>query len=362
MPGFILCRLVIPLWILTGVVFKLASLTPKTLPKNIVDMALESDIDLFFLLFVLVGLEILAIAVMIFIPKLAKPMAIWMMGCFCAILIWEMSSGADSCGCLGGYSPPPWLMLAIDGLLLVGVLITGRPYRTPPGPMMTGVIGAALATAVGVGVDAFRVLPLAEFGTTPEEVVPLDPPQASRGDDPTVPTNPTDPTDPDSPVVGSTTVDPTPVATPTWPAPPRVPNFYSPVVSEWVGKKWNTIKLAQWVKDWPADILEGKAYVIIYSNSCDHCKEFLEINFELGAPEKTVLVTIPETREGFDEDAWLPMMFDKTLIVAERQLPTGCDWFITPPVCVALEDGVVVCAKAGDSEDGTPEDCLIYNW
>ncbi|MCA9296661.1 MAG: hypothetical protein KC983_09085, partial [Phycisphaerales bacterium] len=147
MPGYVLCRIVIPLWILTGVVFKLVSLTPKTLPKNIVDIALESDIDLFFLLFVLVALEIVAIGTMLFIARLAKPMAIWMMSCFCAILIWEMSTGADSCGCLGSVSPPPWLMLTIDGLLLLGVLITGRPFRSPAGSPVPGLIAAAIAIA-----------------------------------------------------------------------------------------------------------------------------------------------------------------------------------------------------------------------
>ena len=40
------------------------------------------------------------------------------------------------------------------------------------------------------------------------------------------------------------------------------------------------------------------------------------------------------------------------------ELPLGCDWLVTPPVVIALEDGVVRCAKEAEEPD-EPE-CLIW--
>jgi len=341
--GFLMCRIVVPLWILTGVVFKLSAVTPKKLPGTMVDIAMEQGIDLFQLLWVLVSLEIFAAAVLFFVGRLARPMAIWMLTCFCAILLWEISTGAENCGCLGPASPPPWVMLAIDGGMLLLVLLGGRPYGSNAG-FIRPLIMMAAATAIGTGIAFWRIDPLSSDDIVTEDDTTAD---ASADD------NPDDPAaEPPAPIAAGNGP---------WPAPPKRPRLYSPDVGAWEGKHLTKIPLMQWVTGWPEEILDGRAYVIVYSKSCGHCQSFLEMNFAAGAWENTVLVTVPDTPQGYDEATWLDFFFDRTGVIAELELPAGTDWFMTPPICVALEDGIVQCAKSGEDGEDAPSECLIYN-
>ena len=122
--GQILSRVVVPGWVLTGALFKLYESSPKLLPKEtILKVANDLGIDLNVLLAVLIGLEFFAVAVMLCLARLARPMAIFLLSVFCLILLGEMALGnLTNCGCLGANSPPPWVILLIDGGLLFGVL------------------------------------------------------------------------------------------------------------------------------------------------------------------------------------------------------------------------------------------------
>ena len=44
---------------------------------------------------------------------------------------------------------------------------------------------------------------------------------------------------------------------------------------------------------------------------------------------------------------------------AELELPVGTDWLMTPPVVIAIEDGVVKCAKEAD--DSEAPECLLWH-
>ena len=121
--GTLLSRIVVPLWIFIGAVFKLAETSPRTLPRiSILNPASHYDIDLYWLLAVLISLEFLAVSVMFFLKPFARVMAIFMLTSFCLILLNEIRGGATSCGCLGTFSPSPWMMLSIDGVLLLWYL------------------------------------------------------------------------------------------------------------------------------------------------------------------------------------------------------------------------------------------------
>ena len=89
-------------------------------------------VDLKMGLVIILAIECAAIAIMLFVPKLARLMAVLMLVSFVLVLLNEMIAGnLTSCGCLGSYSPPPWLMLAIDvGLLILVVAI--RPATLGP--------------------------------------------------------------------------------------------------------------------------------------------------------------------------------------------------------------------------------------
>ncbi len=102
-------RVIVPGWVLTGAVFKLVEASPLTLPpKTILLLADRAGIDLYILLAVLVGLEIMAVAAMFMVPRYARPVGILMLSVFCLVLIGEMVQGnITSCGCFGAKSPPP---------------------------------------------------------------------------------------------------------------------------------------------------------------------------------------------------------------------------------------------------------------
>ncbi|MEM7228445.1 MAG: MauE/DoxX family redox-associated membrane protein [Planctomycetota bacterium] len=341
--GFLLCRIVVPAWILVGVIFKLVHNTPQSLPKRIWEAANDAGIDLFLLLFILVALEVFAIAVMVFLGRWSRIMAIWMLACFCVILIGEMAAGNTSCGCLGAKSPPPWVMLAIDGGLLLGVIFGGRPYRKPARKSALPYVLAAFTLGIGVAITGVTTLPKATLGSGDNGNGGTGTGTGTGGG-------------------GSET----PEIPPTWPTPTPVPDraYYIPETSEWMGKKLNKIDMMQFVAGWPDDILEGQKYVILYSKSCEHCQQFLEDNFIMPSPVDAVLVTIPDTPSGFEPASWLNMMFDRSGVVAELELPEGYDYFMTPPMCIALEDGVVQCVKSaedGEGEEG-PEGCLLYHY
>ncbi len=138
--GLILTRAVVPGWVVTGAVFKLVENSPRTLPREtILNVADQFHVNLYYLLATLIGLEFLAVAVMVCLSRLARPMAIFMLSAFCLILIGELTFGNfSSCGCLGTYSPPPWVMLIIDGAPRLHLQRLEYPHRGPNGPRMLG--------------------------------------------------------------------------------------------------------------------------------------------------------------------------------------------------------------------------------
>src|SRR5262245_35452257 len=156
--GFALSRVVVPLWVLTGAAFKLYERTPANLPSVILKTAKENQIDLEMLLRTLIGLELLAVGVMFFIPRLARAMAIFMLSCFCLILVAELWARAGSCGCFGSVKIKPWQMLIVDGSLLAAVLAF-RPARpsSSPSDQRTSLLKPAIAllvlAAIGLGIS-----------------------------------------------------------------------------------------------------------------------------------------------------------------------------------------------------------------
>jgi hypothetical protein len=43
----------------------------------------------------------------------------------------------------------------------------------------------------------------------------------------------------------------------------------------------------------------------------------------------------------------------------ELELPVGVDWLITPPVVIAIENGIITCAQEG--EDAMMPQCLPWH-
>jgi hypothetical protein len=333
--GLVLCRAIIPLWIFLGVFFKLKAGDPRLLPGVIWQTARDWGIDLGTLLYTLIGLEIFAIGVMLFIARLAKPMAIFMLASFCLILIGEMIRGADSCGCFGGaITVKPWQMFIADFALLIAVVMFPIRRAAPaaagdeptPAPSLAGTAALGILLLV-IGIGASFTL-----GSV------LHPDRVQEVED--------EPDDPEMTVEEREQRDRA-----RNPSPRALPGFwYVESTDAWIGRPWREVEIFQFMPRWPSDLDEGTRYVVFYSRTCEHCWDMFEEDFtqELAAP--VVAIEVPYSRDAVTSpDAW-PMPPEDQLVAIQQHmhLPLRTEWIIQSPMALRIEDGIVTCATEGD--------------
>ncbi len=325
--GFLLCRVIVPLWVAAGVATKLHAASPKLLPKNIWTIALERGVGLYDLLFLVIALEFFAIAVMVFLPRFARFMSIWMLSVFVVILIGEIVAGNTACGCLGSFSPSPWAMLAIDaGLLLLVALFKPPVYEVGWLPKVNFAVATVFTLVFGI---VTGVIILGERAPAPIPPVVVDPLAGGPN--------------PDAPVPA--------------PGPVRPAYFGLPDVQSLVGQRFRDSELAGLVEGLTDAVDAGPQYVIFFSRSCDHCQDLLETHVPGPTAVPLTLVAIPEQKEGFNEGAWIEMNYCVDC-ASQLELATGVDYLITPPLVVAMADGEVVCAE--EVSDPFAPGCLVF--
>ncbi|MHC4992562.1 MAG: MauE/DoxX family redox-associated membrane protein [Planctomycetota bacterium] len=296
--GFALTRIVVPLWILAGAAFKLFERTPSNLPSQFVETAKTLGIDLGLLLRTLISLEFLAIVVMVLVGRWARAMAIFMMSCFCLILINELIRQATSCGCFGSIKMHPGVMLAIDGALLLGVIFFKPPAAETlkPRPALAAMAAILLTTVLSYGV--------------PDRQSQAPPPENGGAD------------------AGGQI---------------EIPGFwYAREIDDWPGRQWSELDLFDIIRDTPADFAQGRKFVVLYRRDCDHCEEMFIEHFMGQMGPEVLAYRIPSEAE------WpLPPDVSVTL----RDLTDQCDWVVETPLVITFQDGEVVCAKEGEGAE-----------
>jgi hypothetical protein len=322
----ILAQVVVPLWALTGALFKLYERNPGDLPGVIRALAKSWQIDnLDHLLRTLIGLELFAAGVMLLVPRFARAMAIFMLTMFCAILIAEIQRQATKCGCFGKLPVKPWHMLAIDGTLLVGliatVVLSARPMGWhalfPPRPTWAKSVFAAVLLLIA-GLAAGFAVP--QPPPTVQLAPAVEPAPLASNADPSVNPNPL-------PVPSS------------W--------YVKGDIKQWLGKSWRELELFQLMPKWPVNMNEGKHYVVFYKRDCEHCESMFydHLIVPLDAPVTAVL--IPHSKTSLmppEGDAWKMPPTPCELL----ELPLGCNWIITPPLAMTFADGKLTCAVEGE--------------
>lgn len=330
--GLILVRLVVPLWVLVGALFKLWERNPKLLPEPVRDatvhvaglLGVPADNLGAFLdssLRFLIGTELVLVLIMLLVPRLARAAAIFTLSVFVLVLIAVLWKGGDSCGCFGSGGPPPWAMLLIDSALLLGVILckpSTRPSR-----------GALFAAAAVGGLAAFGLA----FGV-PNKAMPMSVPQDDR---PSAGGTP----DPSDPSTGPGPAPPAATAT-AWPAPPAPKTtYFFRSLDEWIGKPLREIDVAQIIsRPLPEGIDQGPWHVVFYRGDCPHCHELLEDHM-VSRASRTIAVKVPEETAG----AELPLPDAPFRL---HTLPAGPNYVFTTPLLVAVVDGRVA-AVCGDS-------------
>ncbi|MCH7797253.1 MAG: hypothetical protein IID28_02255 [Planctomycetes bacterium] len=318
--GQVLSRVFVPAWVLTGALFKLMEGTPSNLPgKTILPLAARMNLDLHWTLAVLIGLEFLAIAVMLCMARLARPMAIFLLSVFCLVLIGEMVQGnVTSCGCLGNVKIPPWVILAIDGSLLLGVVLFDPSPLIPAAPSRTPAVLAAVLIAGGFGLSYWMVIHPLETRTTTTTTNDNGNGNGHGG----------------APVVVSN-------VTP-------VPSFwFAKDVGSWVGKPWTEVELFSFMPRKPSGLDSGTRYVVFYSRTCDHCEDMFRDDLNGSAITSMVTaIEVPDSPTVLTSDnGWWPGPPQECELLS---LPLGCDWIMTTPVALRIVDGIVQCAVEGE--------------
>jgi hypothetical protein len=364
--GVLFNRLLIPGWLLTGALFKLYYRDPQSLPESIWKTAHAASIDLDVLLRGIIGIEFVIAGIMFFSARFARPVAIALMSLFCLILLWELRVGAASCGCLGKVTMPPWLMLAIDVPLLLGAIFFKPPRPQPhergesngalrPWPIVAALMVLIVSFGAAFGVPNEQVAINDDVNRDASAVVP-----PKGGDDQSTASGEGD----ESAAGGAESADGgdegDPNAGTSSPAPPpgnvQPPSYYVLEPPKWVGKHWYELEIARYVTSQPRDVDRGRRYILFYNPTCDHCYDVLRLHFAASLPAPTTVIAIPEYKTHFEKQGVYQMPCGEC---EKLELKFGCNWITSPPVLVALEDGIVQCAA--EVQDVDMPECLLWH-
>lgn len=343
---YIVCRLVIPLWLLAGAIVKLTERNPKLLPPPILTVVQFFDgwfgasgtawLDLSMRLIVV--LEFALVAVMLCMPHFARRIAIAILSLFCVILLSGIvpafldkgfeGAWKGSCGCFGSGGPNPMIMLAIDSTLLLLALISKpRPARPTPLPASFGMPSAIAFTLITAAI-AFALPARSEIAIVVPDPgpAPLEP----------ILVPPLDPIAPPAPVAS--------VATPWTGMPAAAAPYYVPDFTTWRGTRLDGQELARLMTPAPpATINAGTWFVMFYREDCEHCHELLQTYFSGALTTPTLTIAVPDT----DPAASLEMPCSEC---QNRTLLKGPDYVLTTPVLMRVVDGVITDIVT-DSED-----------
>ncbi len=310
--GIILARFVVPLYFTLGAVMKMIDASPTHLPAALIKASGAVGIDLMYLLQLSIAGELAVAGLMVLVPRLARPVGLFLLGAFLPVLIGDLALGASSCGCFGAVAIPPWITLIVDGGLFLGLWYFGRKAPSlrverilPTFPVVLAGCWVVLSFMIGFGVDGG---PVPNPGEGNEESVSGALP--SEG-------------------------------------------FFLPQLDSWIGRSWSDLDVAAWIEGVQPGAIEGTQYVLFYRKDCEHCHELMEAWFADQLPGPTVAIAVPE-KNGFPTENLQPFVCSDCSLA---ELPAGVDWFFQTPVLVRLEDGVVRCASAVTADD--PK-CLVF--
>lgn len=375
LAGSLLCRIIVPLWLLAGAIFKLVEMNPKLLPPQVLAVvewfasvvgtgkaqAYAPALRL------IVGTEVALALVMILAPRLSRLVAGLVLALFCTLLTMILFSKGGSCGCFGAKGPSPAVMLSIDGAMLLGVLLlpNGKPCCGPKhfkGTLIA--IGVALVAGgvVALAAPQPKVMQLPD-SSEPGSDLGSGSDAGSSGASGTTST----PEPPDSgagaasssgatsgDAAGATAAGTSGAASGTpsnvipWPGMPATAQpYYVFEPSEWLNTRFDSHEMARLIQGLTINPNQGRLHVVFMREDCDHCHKLLENHFRGALTTPALTVVIPDS--------------------TGRPLPNPCDacakakffmtggqpiYMVTTPVLMTLQDGVVIaiCADADDDD------------
>ena len=305
--GVVLARVIVPLYFGLGAVLKMIDASPTQLPAALIKWAGAGGVDLLYVLRLSVAGELAVVGVMVLVPRLARPVGLFLLGLFLPVLIGDLLLGSATCGCFGAVAVSPWVTLFIDGSLFVGLLYFGakapslRLEKTLPTlPLVVAGLWVVMSFMVGFAVGgAGAENDASESGGLPAE------------------------------------------------------GFYLPQYDSWIGRSWTDLDVSAWVEGAVPGQVQGVEYVLFYREDCEHCHELMEAWFFGTLDFPTVAISVPY-KDGFPTGNLQPFECSECALA---EMPTGIDWIIQTPALLRLEDGIVQCAAEVTADD--PQ-CLVF--
>jgi len=305
--------------------------------------------------------ELVLVAAMLCMPRLARTIAIVVLSLFCVILLSlilpEFQSGGikqalkGSCGCFGASGPNPVMMLGIDATLLILALLSKRTRKSPELSFSSGLPLCAVLCVVSLCVVSL-VPDRAEI-EMPTDVAQAQSTASAVSPIPATPV-PIPATNVDT-APSSATITPTPAIVPTlsWPGfPKKAAPYYVPEFARWVGSRLDSQDMARLMTPAPPpSINTGTWLVMFYREDCEHCHELLQNYFSGPLKTPTLTIAIPDT----DPAASLEMPCSEC---QERKLFKGPEYVLTTPVLLKVVDGIVTIVVTNPDDHAAIERCI----
>lgn len=298
-------RFLLPAYILLGAVTKLLYAKPADLPQWIQSWLLSTttiatDIRPM-LLSVIITVELLAILVMLLLPRFAKAAGVFILTAFIFVLLAEVVHLANryplmealfdgSCGCFGtAVAIPPGVMLIVDVVLLGAVLAASRRQiariRIGSGSLIAFIALGLVSAALAFQTPLIRT----ERHLTQEEL----------GD-----------------------------------------NVLRPQL--WIGKQFSETPLARIVDLDPTMLGGGRQHWIFYRKSCSVCHGLFEREYASDElPDGLTAIVAIEV----PHPAGAPPISEEDILCPTCEfvsLDSAVDWLVSTPGTVIIEDGIVV--------------------
>lgn len=299
-------------WLAFWAFMKLYRGSPNDLPPQVLELSPWGDVYTTFQAVIAIELGVVALALLW--PRLGWFVLAAQYSVFLAVLAKLIEAGAETCGCTGSVIKlAPWQMATIDGVLLLGLLLTAPWKRLPPTRWLPLRL-IVLIPALGLAVFA----PLTKFVPVELPVVQADGEGDAAGPDGT----------------GAAKIE---------------GDFYFFEPEGWGGQMIHDTDLAKFL-DPPenVDLIPFPALVVLYRKSCDHCAAHIA-DLATSPPDKPiVLLRVPEINDAETPDV-IQLRPDGALEMELTPLPRG--YGITTPMSFELDDVFMI----QNVQEHTPE-------
>lgn len=291
-------------WLLVGALFKLFKANPGDLPKPFVALSPFGLVTTFVFA---ISVELAVVAFAYLRPKLGWIPLVLTFVFFEILLAQLIASGAKSCGCMGGaVTIAPALMATIDGALLL-LVIAAQPWKHTPKPNL-GFVATAIVALACAAYPWFQLH--AELVYDPNQ------------------TNPT-------PVAG----------TPTTGEPAPSPRFIVIHPDQWVGTSiFEVNELTVHMEPGDADKLPTDGYVVLWRQSCEHCRDHLrEMANDKAKNDGTKPIVLVQIQDDLKNASAVDAM-PQGPHVTKIALRPGPEFAIQTPWEIVVEGGMVTAA------------------